>query len=239
MNFEETPIPAQNTPRPFKEIPGLWLRFIQMTEAFFTNELPHASIQNTVISVMSYTGISTVLIVIQSLLGNLFNLTPLSSAMDPTQAASFARSITIFLCCFTIIGTPLSFYLNSGITYVSALIFGGKGKFTSQAYLTSLFFVPLGLISSLVSLISTLIPTGGNYILGIMTTAVILFHLRLLTRCLKAVHGFTTIRAIVAAVSPIILILIPLCMVAILAMMGPAVGSVFSTLNSSLGTTTP
>ena len=42
------------SPRPFSEIPGLWLKVTQMTEAFFAEEAPRASEGSTLVSILVY-----------------------------------------------------------------------------------------------------------------------------------------------------------------------------------------
>ena len=39
------------TPRPFREIPLLWLKIFKMDAAFFENEIQHTSVKNTFLSV--------------------------------------------------------------------------------------------------------------------------------------------------------------------------------------------
>lgn len=53
----------------------------------------------------------------------------------------------------TFIGTIGSFFFNQGILYLLAKAFGGQGSFTTQAYVSLLSEVPIGLLSGLVSLI--------------------------------------------------------------------------------------
>ena len=49
--------------------------------------------------------------------------------------------------CSALIGTLIGFYLSNGLVYLGARIFGGTGDFTTQAYLASLFAVPVGIVS--------------------------------------------------------------------------------------------
>jgi hypothetical protein len=219
MNLEEQPVTQENPPRPLKEIPGLWIQLGQMTEAF-------------------YAGVSTLFSVVQSLLGGIINFITKPAVTQQSGLLTIIGTTTIFLCCFGIFVTPISFYLNNGLSYISALIFGGKGKFSAQAYLSSLFVVPLGLILSLISLIS-LVPIVGIYIFSVALIGIAIVHLFFTIRSFKVVHGLTTGRAVAAVFAPLILILIPICLIVALTLMGPLVGKVFSTINSGLGTPTP
>jgi hypothetical protein len=234
MTVEEQPVTSENTPRPFIEIPKLWFQLNQMSESFFAKEISHASATNTFFGVLTYTAISTTISVFLSLLRSITNSFTNSSA---TQVASLGTTV-LFLCCLGIIITPISFYLNNGITYASALIFGGKGKFVSQTYLGSLFFVPIGLISSLLSFV-TLIPKIGDYISYVFLLGIVIFNIFFTVRSFKVVHSFTTARAVAAVVLPLLLLLIPIGIIGILMAMGPVIGNVFSAINSSLSTPMP
>jgi len=238
MTMEEQPVSLTNSPRPFSEIPALWLRLGQMTEAFFAAEYPRTSAANTIFGVLAYTAISTTLAVIQSLLGGIINYATAPSAAQGTQFATIYGTSIVFVCCFGLIVTPIGFYLNNGITYIGALIFGGKGSYNSQAYLSSLFLAPLGFISSLASFIS-LVPVVGSFIFFAVLCGVIVFNLILTIRVFKVVHDLSAGRAAAAVLLPMAFILVPICIIAVLMLMGPAIGNVFSDINAQLGTPMP
>ena len=145
MDIEVSPPqqePVARTPRPFSEIPPLWLGLPHMNEHFFAGELVHASALNTVLGVAVYTLAGAAAVVIVGLLQNVLRQTQYPSAIQTT---------TLVVGCLTLFITPLTFYLNTGMNYLGALVFGGKGKFNDQAYLASLFVVPIGLVSSAIS----------------------------------------------------------------------------------------
>ena len=234
MNIEENVVTSENTPRPFLEIPKLWLQLNKMSEDFFRQEISHTSAKNTLLSVLVYAGIATAISVLLSILRSAISyFTQPSSLLTPNILV-----VPILLACVGIVIIPGSFYLNIGVTFVSALIFGGKGKFVSQAYLESLFIVPLGLISSVFSFAS-LIPTIGDYVLYILVFGIVIFNLIFVVRTFKVVHRFTTTRAIVAILAPVLLLLLPICIIGMLMLMGPVIGNVFSTINASLATPVP
>ena len=171
MNIEEKDNASENAPRPFSEIPGLWLQLSRMSEDFFSKEIAHASAKNTLLSVLLYTGISATISVLITLLSSAINY----FSKTPSQQLANIGTAVLFSCCYAIIAIPLGFYLSNGITFVIALIFGGKGKFVSQAYLGSLFVVPLGLISSITSF-ALLIPIIGNYVLYVLLFVILIFN---------------------------------------------------------------
>lgn len=235
MINEEQNTTNEITPRPFMEIPKLWLRLFQMSEDFFAKEIFHTSARNTFSAVVVCAIIATSFNVLRSLLVSginyLFGTT--------TQLEFSVLDIFLYTCCVGMIAIPASFYLNIGINYLSALIFGGKGKFESQAYLGSLYFVPLNLISTVLGLV-TLIPIMGSYLLIAITFGVVVANVFFTVRVFKVVHGFSTGRAVAAVLAPFVLLLIvPLCMIVLLMLMGPAIGDVFSQINASLNTPLP
>ena len=218
--------------RPFSEIPRLWLRIGDMTEAFFREELPYASAANTFYGVLVFTGVAGIFSILSSVIGSMFATTPAAA-----QSMNTLMGARVLLFCFDLVLTPVSFYLNAGVLYICAQIFGGKGGFTAQAYLVSLFYVPLGFVSTIASL-ALLVRGVGPILFAIVAFGIVIYHLRLTTRVFKAIHGFSTGKAIAAVLAPLVLIIIPVCMIAVLALMGPAIGNVFSGIISSL-TPTP
>jgi hypothetical protein len=237
VNLKESHITNENTPRPLLEIPKLWIQLGQMTEAFFEKEVVHASTNNTIFGLLIYSVVSALISLVPSIFRSLIN----SSSNPPViRQFGFGAAVLIsFLLCFGgIVTTPIFFYLNNGIYYVSALIFGGKGNFNSQTYLSSLYFAPLGIISSL-SLYFTAVPKIGSYIVYLVLLGIVIFQTLFTIRLFKAVHRFTSGRAVASVLSPLLLLLIPICLIGILLFMGPGIGNVFSAINSSLNTTTP
>ena len=84
-----------------------------------------------------------------------------------------------------------------------------------------------------------LIPKIGPYMFSVVLLGIAVFNIRFTVRLFKVVHGFTTGRALVAILLPLTLLLIPICIIGILMVMGPMIGNVFSTINSSLNTPVP
>ncbi len=94
----------------------------------------------------------------------------------------------------------LSFLFESLAFFITAKILGGKGDFSTQTYLMSLFTTPLVVLS-----LVRLIPNGW-----ILYLPIALYCLQPLTLALRESHGFSIIRAVLAWLMPnIILSLIP------------------------------
>jgi hypothetical protein len=239
MNLEEQTPTIDNTPRPFMEIPGLWMQLGQMTESFFAKEVSRVSIANTLYGVVIFTLVSTIISIVQSLLGGLID--PSINSPEGLQTGLMSKTgfSILYLCCFGIFLIPISFYLNNAVTFLCAKIFGGKGSFSSQAYLSSLFIVPLGIISSVASLI-ILIPIAGGFIVGLIVFGILIAQLIFTVRSLKVAHDLTTGRTVAAILLPLIVFMvIPVCVISILALMGPQIGNVFSNIITEIGTPVP
>jgi hypothetical protein len=127
--------------------------------------------------------------------------------------------------------TPVSFYLTNGLTYLGARILGGSGEFKTQAYLFSLFFVPLGIVSGLASLLISLpsmasLPgSGGNtawlstissLLSGLVSLGIGIYQIILTVRSLKVTHQFSTGRAVGALLAPLVVILLIVCVLSAL-----------------------
>jgi hypothetical protein len=237
MNAETSallePVPPENAPRRFDELVTLWLKLPRMDEAFFAGEILHASNLNTLLGVLVYAGVGTLCIVLETFLRFLLG--------GGQQASTFGMAVIIG-GCFTLIGGPLIFYANTGIYFLSALIFGGKGTFSRQAYVHTLYFVPLSVTSSIATFLQ-LIPAVGMSLSWLAVVAIMLLDLVFDIGAFKVVHSFSTGRASAAVLLPFFLILGLVCLlvavIGVLMLMGPAIGNVFSSINQSLVTPTP
>jgi len=239
MNLEEQTQTSENTPRPFSEIPGLWMQLGQMTESFFSRELLRVNGANTIYGIMIYAIASAIISGVQSLLSGTLESIQNSEIALETGLFSQSGIPILLLCCFGLFMIPLGFYIHNGITYVCCKIFGGKGSFSAQAYLNSLYIVPFGLLSGLASLLS-LIPIIGAFIFFVLVFGIMIAQFIYTIRSLKVVHQFTTGRAVSAILLPLIVFLvIPVCLIAILALMGPQIGNVFSNILTEIGTPVP
>lgn len=231
MEIDEQTAIQEDTARPFAEIPPLWLKIGHMNEDFFAAELPHTSVRNTIYSVLIYTAVSMFMTVVSSLLGRLIASFGNEAASQVAEYNAFLLPMTVSVCCFSLFLAPISFYAYNGLNYAAAHIFGGKGSFNAQAYLSSIYFVPLGILMSVFALGSS-IPVASLFLTLVLVLAGYVFNVIFTVRIFKVVHNLTTGRAVAAVLSPYLLLLIPLCMIAVLALMGPSIGSVFSSITT-------
>jgi len=200
------------TPRPFREIPGLWLKVYHMDETFFADEALRVSGRNTVVGVF----VSGVALAAEFILaGATTNIFTKNFGSNPIEV------LTLIFIILAVPMTLISFYLDTGLRALGALIFGGKGNFTTLAYLVSLFYVPLIIIAGLLGLI----PFVGSLI-GLVFA---IYEIVLSVRAIKVAYKLGTGRAVGAYFAPVILLLfIPVCVIGILALLGPAIGTIFS-----------
>jgi hypothetical protein len=76
-------------------------------------------------------------------------------------------------------------------------LLGGKGAFGTQAYVQSLFYAPLSVVQQVLAVI----PLVGPLLFALVAV----YSLLLTTTSLKAAHGYSTLRAILTWVIPIVL----------------------------------
>jgi hypothetical protein len=224
---EFNPLPDDvRSPRPFEQVPGLWFRLFQMDDDFFAREAPRANGVATLIGVLVYT-FATVLVsfVYLNFLPNFGDVVP-----GADQFRDIGSLSGWYLLCQLVI-VPLGFYLVNGYYYVVAVILGGKGSFNAQSYLISLFTVPVGIVSLLVSLI----PCVG----ALVSLALSLYALLLTVRALGATHQYSVGRSLLTAISPLLLLLIPICLIAVLAVSGPGIQEVFNQILQAISTPMP
>jgi hypothetical protein len=220
-----------SSPRPFGEIFSLWLKVFQMDEPFFAAERPRASNGNTLLALLIYAVAAVIFAFIQRQIGfrQLF-LQRYLGGNSPNL------DIPICLPLVALVAVPLGYYIGMGITHLVAKLFGGAGSFSSLAYLVSLFYVPLGIVSSLLSLI----PCLG----GLLALAAGIFSIVLMVRVIKVNYQLSTGKAVWVVLTPLLVILVlvillSVVVVVILALLAPSVGNIFSNIINGLATPAP
>jgi hypothetical protein len=120
------------------------------------------------------------------------------------------------------IGAVIGFVIGSAILLVAAKLFGGDGTFVHQSYLLAAAYAPMSIISTAV----VALPVVG-LVLGLAAS---LYSLWLAVVALQAAHSYSRGRAVLTVLAPTLLVFVPICLIAILLLIGPAVGNVFSTI---------
>ena len=212
--MSEANVPAEATgqqtrsPRALAEIPGLWLQVLHMTEGFFAQEAWRASGTNTLFGVVFYGVASAIVMALVVLVTGGTEMSGIASEAKSTFVTANGHILVIPSLLFAIVGVPLLYYLTNGMIYLGARVLSGTGTFVPQAYLMSLFYVPLGIVIAVVALI----PYAGTVI--VIALGIYIFILEV--RAIKVVHQLTTGQAVAAIVLPGLLLLLLVCIVGVL-----------------------
>jgi tetratricopeptide (TPR) repeat protein len=119
------------------------------------------------------------------------------------------------------LGAILGLAIRAGITQWIARALGGRGKFPQLAYATAAYLAPLTITMGAVSAI----PYVNLLILPLAISGLVLNVM-----AVKAVNRFGWGEAIVASLAPSALLLIPIIVIAILLLLGPVIGEIFSNI---------
>lgn len=95
------------------------------------------------------------------------------------------------------VGVVYGFYTFEVVLFIFARLLKGRGSFGQQSYAQCLFYAPLAVVQQVLAVL----PGVGLWPFGLVA----LYSLIPTTTSLKAVHGFSTIRAIWTWVLPILL----------------------------------
>lgn len=157
------------------------------------------------------TGILSALAMAISLPNALNNLSHSNiSASTLEQIKAIYASLPIPIAIGSIVAVIAGFFISTGIYFLIARAFGGQGTFLQYAYSYLLFEVPLGIISSLVSLI----PILGS----LVALAIGIYRIILQVYMTMAVHRLSGGRATLAVlILPIVLIILACVFVIVLA----------------------
>ncbi len=233
--YENSVSSVDTSPRPFGEIPALWLKVTQMTEDFFAQEAPRASASNTMISILIMAVVTAILSAISALISMGIQQVMGTSVYDQDTFFIGMGGAVVCSLCGGLLGTVIGFYLSNGLTYLGARVFGGDGDYGTQTYLQSLFCVPIGIVTSAVMLINV-IPIAGPCIGGIAALALAICAIILNVRTIKVLHNLTTGKAVAAVFVPILIVSVMMACIFIvmLVLMGPAIGEIFDEIIYSL-----
>jgi len=158
-------------------------------------------------------------------LGSLSYLNP--SIQQTTDALGYLSGAAVFLAClvplagvFAIVGLLFS----AGISHLLARALGGSGTYEQLAYAMAAYSAPGSLVSSAISFIPCL---------GVLVGLPFAFYLLFLNvLAVKSVHHISWGRAVISSTLFVALALVILAcgVVFILALLGPAIGNVFSNI---------
>lgn len=95
------------------------------------------------------------------------------------------------------LGVIVGFYDFQIVLFIFAWLLRGKGSFGAQAYVQSLFYAPLAVVQQ----IFAVIPRVGVVLFILLAV----YSLVPTTNSLKAAHGYSTLRAVITWLLPIVL----------------------------------
>jgi hypothetical protein len=95
------------------------------------------------------------------------------------------------------LGVVYGFYSFQIVLFLFARLLGGKGSFGTQSYVQSLFYGPLALVQQ----VAAAIPDVGRLLFALVAASSLIPT----TTSLKAAHGYSSVRAVLTWVIPIIL----------------------------------
>jgi Yip1-like protein len=153
----------------------------------------------------------------------------------PLAADGLVGSTLIFLVCGAPLGAVFAvvgLMISAGLSQLIAGALGGAGSYARLAYVIAAYLAPLTLISSVIGffpLANCLLFPLGIYALVLNVIAV------------KAVNQFGWGKAVVSSAVVLVgvLIVVAVFVIVILALLGPAIGNVFSNIIQEMGTPVP
>jgi hypothetical protein len=152
-------------------------------------------------------------------------------------APSFGFGAVIVICGVPVLAiiAVLGFAIGVALVQWVAKLFGGTGSFDKLAYAFSAITVPVSVISAVLALIG-IIPFIG-ILTGLISFALGIYAVVLQVLAVKAVNGLDTAKAVGAVLLPGLVIFLVICCCALIVgvAMGSAIGSVFDSINQSLG----
>lgn len=140
----------------------------------------------------------------------------------------------LFVCGvpFSAVSGMISLAIVAGVSQLVARALGGTGTFTQLAYSFAAYLAPMSIVTSLVGIIP---------IIGCLNVLLGLYGMFLNVVAVKAVHRFDWGRAVISSVAFLAVILVIVACIAIvfLALLGPAIGTVFSNIVQGIDTPLP
>lgn len=188
------------------------------TTAFYESQIPKANI----IKILIGLGIVILVNIVMGLISAgaaAASLAPLRDQLraqginfDPTSFAGAGGAAGVFSA---IIMTPITFFIGAGVLFLLARALGGQGgDFMTHAYLLSLSYVPLGIISSVLGII----PVVGSLI----ALVALLYRQYSQGKSMEASQRMQASRAQIAAFLPLLIGIVLFCLCILLAIMGLA-----------------
>ncbi len=204
------PPPAESLPlgEALRQLPSQYVRVLtKPSPTTFAMEMGKAGWDIVWVQLLISAVVSSILGYVGSLI-NPFRFTTLGTTSPSPIDPGTLQGITLGISLGSVILVPISFFIGTGIIYLLAKAFGGTGTFLAQSYTFLLFGVPVGIVSSFLSLIPIL---GGLAALGLSIYAIVLEVFAIM-----AVHRLSGGKATAVALIPVgVLVLLAICLVVV------------------------
>ena len=231
----QAPDPAGATDRAAQSWSEVWLKAVtQPTVASYEDMAtrPGVSSKRAYIWVFAGSLIATAITLVWVLLSG--SPSALGQQEGGRIAADLGTTIVVLICLAPLGGVfaILGLMITAGISQAIARALGGTGTFTQLAYLIAAYLAPLGILTSLLALVP---------LLNCLNLPVGVYSLFLNILAVKSVNRFSWGRAVLSSVVILagILLVVAVVVIVILALLGPAIGNVFSNIIQEMGTPAP
>jgi hypothetical protein len=137
--------------------------------------------------------------------------------------------------CITPLGgiiAVLGLNIVAGISNVIARALGGSGTYSQLSYAFAAYSAPLGIVTSVISMVP---------FVNCLSIPVAFYGMFLNILAIKSVHRFGWGKSIASSIAVIgsVLVFLGIVVIVILALLGPAIGNVFSNIIQEMGTPMP
>lgn len=201
--------PPTGSPLPLgeaiRQLPAQWIRVISHPGAMtLAEESGKASWDILWVQLI----ITSVVTAIFSFLVNLEGFTTMTmptsgSSGSDAEIVTAVHSVTTGLSFAELLLVPAFFFIGMGIYYGLAKAFGGQGRFVTQGYTFLLIQTPLGIITSILSLI----PIAGSFI----AAGVGIYEIVLNVFAIMAVHRLSGGKATAVVLIPLGVVFLLAC----------------------------
>lgn len=200
----------------FAEMWQTWLKATTSPNDATFEELrlkPEANVTTAIIWMAIYGAVSAVIGVISGLIfaGTINSTLPAlleQANLPPAEAAQAEQMLRIFTggglgiatgfaSLVNIVVVPLMFLIGVGIYFLLAKMLGGNGDFGRYAYLNAAFSAPLGILTTLLSLVP---------FAGCISPLITIYSLVLVYFATKAEHQMSSGRAIWVVLIPVLVV---------------------------------
>jgi len=151
-----------------RQLPNQYIRVLTRPgAALFAQEQSKAAWDITWIQILIS---SVVAVLVGFVVFNTSFPSSLANSHIPIQTIQLFRTFSSAFALSYIILMPIFFFIGTGLYYLFAKAFGGKGTFLAHCYCSILYGVPLGIISGILSVIVGLLglPSFVNTLLAVI-----------------------------------------------------------------------